>query len=122
MKLSLYIMRKLIKNAPNVNGGTMADVAFLLLIFFLVSSTIHNDYGISSTISKAFAVPDSVTIVQTNLLLNRYGELMLENNEVDFEDLSEEIASNFDKRKAIKNVLVLKTEREVEYSFFIQAL
>ncbi len=115
-------MQRLIKKTPEVNSGTMADVAFLLLVFFLVSTTIHNDYGISSTISKPYAVPDSISIVQSNLIINRAGQLLLGSNQVNFESLSTEIASGFDKRKTVKNVLVVKTEREVEYSLFIKTL
>lgn len=40
------------RNTPTINAGSMADIAFLLLIFFLVTTTLDSETGIQKMIAK----------------------------------------------------------------------
>ena len=77
--------------APEVNAGSMADIAFLLLIFFLVTTTIEKDKGILRSLPP---IDDSETeppiIKQKNLftiLVNRDDRLLVEEEEMEIKDL-----------------------------------
>jgi biopolymer transport protein ExbD len=79
--------------APEVNAGSMADIAFLLLIFFLVTTTIEKDKGILRSLPP---IDDSQTeppiIKERNLftiLVNRDDRLLVEEKEMDIKDLKQ---------------------------------
>ena len=79
--------------APEVNAGSMADIAFLLLIFFLVTTTIEKDKGILRSLPP---IDDSQTeppiIKQKNLftiLVNRDDRLLVEEELMDIKDLKQ---------------------------------
>lgn len=115
-------MRKRSNKTDEINTGSMADIAFLLLVFFLVATTMQEDYGITSTLSKAFENVDSVNIVQSVLTVNRQGELMVNNEEVTLEQLSIKLSTEFLREIHTKNVIVVRTERDVAFSNFIATL
>jgi hypothetical protein len=79
------------RSAPEVNAGSMADIAFLLLIFFLVTTTIETDRGISRKLPP-IPVDDIVPpiIKQKNIftvIVNRNNDLLVEDQLMDLKDL-----------------------------------
>mgnify|MGYP006282948913 CR=1 FL=1 len=78
------------RNYPHVNAGSMADIAFLLLIFFLVTTTIQTDEGISKKLPKKNINRPDVKIKEKNLftiLINAQGDLLVENEPMQIKDL-----------------------------------
>ena len=76
---------------PEVNAGSMADIAFLLLIFFLVATTIPNDKGIIRKLPNPCPTNDcDIKLNERNVLriaLNESGELLINNKLIQFKDL-----------------------------------
>ena len=80
------------RSSPEVNAGSMADIAFLLLIFFLVTTTIETDSGISRKLPPMEESEEDVVIKQKNIftvLLNGKDQLLVEDELMVLEDLRE---------------------------------
>lgn len=76
--------------APEVNAGSMADIAFLLLIFFLVTTTIETDSGINRKLPPMEEQTDPPVIKKKNIftvLLNGQDQLLVEDEIMELKDL-----------------------------------
>ena len=77
---------------PEVNAGSMADIAFLLLIFFLVTTTIGVDQGINRKLPAIQDIKDDSVINERNILtvlVNMNNQLLVEEELLDIRDLRE---------------------------------
>ena len=69
------------RSSPEVNAGSMADIAFLLLIFFLVTTTIETDSGINRKLPPMEELEDPPITKQKNIftvVVNKYNQLLVE--------------------------------------------
>ena len=80
------------REIQEINAGSMADIAFLLLIFFLVSTTMDTDSGI---LTKLPPMPEEkqdeqVDVKERNIfvvLVNRNDQLLVEGELMNIRDL-----------------------------------
>ena len=80
-----------------INAGSMADIAFLLLIFFLVTTTMDVDSGIARKLPEKTEDTPEVIIKEKNVLdivVNRNNQLLVENEFVEVSDIRQ-IAIDF---------------------------
>ncbi len=78
------------RSSPEVNAGSMADIAFLLLIFFLVTTTIETDSGISRKLPPIEESEEDVVIKQKNIftvLLNGKDQILVEDELMELEEI-----------------------------------
>ena len=92
---------------PEINAGSMADIAFLLLIFFLVTTTMNVDSGISKKLSEK-PPPDYVppVIKQKNIFevtINRNNDLFVEGAVMEMKDLKDAAKKFIDNGGGIGN-------------------
>ena len=81
------------RSSPEVNAGSMADIAFLLLIFFLVTTTIETDSGISRKLPPIQEEEVEPPIIKEKnifqVIVNRNNELLVEDELMELGDLKE---------------------------------
>jgi len=100
--------------------ASLADIAFLLLIFFLVTTTIDVDRGIGLTLPAKGEETEVRSKNITNLLINAQGEVLLDNELVNMSDVNRRI-----REKIVENpklIVSVKTDRLTKYDVFVQAL
>ncbi|PIB27421.1 biopolymer transporter ExbD [Maribacter sp. 4U21] len=131
--------------APEVSAGSMADIAFLLLIFFLVTTTIETDAGLDRMLPPIEPPDTDVVIKQKNIFqvnINKNGQLLADEELIELKDLREKAKAFLDnggapsgspeycnyckgKRDASssdnpsKAIISLKNDRETKYSTYI---
>lgn len=122
------------RGAVTINSSSMADIAFLLLIFFLVTTTIANDKGLTLRLPPD---PDEIEDIQVRIpernifkiLLNSSDKLLVENEPMDDPRLIREMVKEFvlnngvnpDLSDSPKDAIVsIKTNRGTSYKKFIE--
>ena len=121
------------RGSATINSSSMADIAFLLLIFFLVTTTIANDKGLTLQLP-----PNPEDVEQTDIkipernifkiLINSSDKLLVENEPLENAREIREMVKKFVENNGVdptlsdspeKAIVSIKTNRGTSYESFI---
>lgn len=103
-----------------IPSASLADIAFLLLIFFLVATTIDVDKGLDLVLPPIGSEIEIAKKNITNLLINSEGQILLDNQVVNVEEVDDII-----REKLLVNdklIVSVKTDRRTKYEIYIKVL
>lgn len=107
------------EKAPEINAGSMADIAFLLLVFFLVTTTMDSDLGMMRKLPPPLPpdMPKPPPIKDRNVfvvLANANDQLLVEGELMDISQLKD-AAKDFIANPMNKETLPEKKPVDVKY-------
>ena len=130
----MAMLKKRSRHEAEIPTSSMADIAFLLLIFFLVTTTIDVDTGIVMQLPPPLDPEQKPPPIQERnmlaVLVNAEGQILLENepaplNQVRLDVIKHVTNNGADPRYAEspnKAIVSLKTDRKTPYDMYIQVL
>lgn len=126
------INRKKERESPQINASSMADIAFLLLIFFLVTTKIDSDKGMTILLPPySEAPPPDIEIKDKNVfkvLVNSKDQLLVEDKPTEIEQLRSKAIEFIDNNGKVKDlsdnpqkaVISFRGDRGTSYKRYIE--
>ena len=108
------------RGMTEVNSSSMADIAFLLLVFFLVTTTISMDKGISLVLPAEGNELEVNKKNISNILINESGKILLDDVPVKLKALKQKIDKKIAGNANI--IFSVQTHKRTKYQAYLNVL
>ena len=112
-------MKKRVR-AGEIPTASMADIAFLLLIFFLVTTTIDMDKGLGLVLPPKGEEKEIPKRNISNILINARGDILLDKEPIQMRDVRQVVRE----KMAVNDKLIfsVKTHPKAKYQAYVNVL
>ncbi|MBI65349.1 MAG: biopolymer transporter ExbD [Candidatus Marinimicrobia bacterium] len=114
------MLKKTRRSVQEINSSSMADIAFLLLVFFLVTTTISLDKGISLILP---AEGNELEVNKNNIinvLVNDQGQVLIDDRPAKIRDIKSMAIKRIKKNENV--IFSVLTTKRTKYKHYIQVL
>jgi biopolymer transport protein ExbD len=108
------------RDLQEINSSSMADIAFLLLVFFLVTTTISMDKGISLVLPSEGNEMEVNKSNIVNILVNETGKVLLDDKPTRLKNIK-----GIAERRITQNdkvIFSVQTHPRTKYQVYVQVL
>ena len=114
------MINKTRRNLQEINSSSMADIAFLLLVFFLVTTTISMDKGISLVLPSEGNEMEVNKNNIVNILVNESGKVLLDDKPTKLKDIKSIAEKKITQNDKI--IFSVQTHPRTKYQIYVQVL
>lgn len=113
-------LRKRTRIKASIPTSTMADIAFLLIVFFLVTTSFSHDKGLGLTLPPQGSSTRVPSRNITHVWINAAGEIMHDQEIVTLEQMGERVRNMTVENENL--IVSIKTDPDTQYSFFVDVV
>ncbi|MHB9028119.1 MAG: ExbD/TolR family protein [Candidatus Latescibacterota bacterium] len=114
------IERKRARIAASIPTSSMADIAFLLIVFFLVTTSMSQDKGLGLTLPPNGAATRVPSRNITRVWINNLGQIAHDEEEVTLEQLGNRIKTMTEENQNL--IVSIKTASDSQYETFVDVV
>ena len=108
------------RDLQEINSSSMADIAFLLLVFFLVTTTISMDKGISLVLPAEGNELEVNKKNIINILVNESGKVLIDDQPILIKNISKAVEKLIGKNPNL--IFSVQTHPLTKYQIYIKVL
>ena len=119
------IFRRKHREVPELNTTSTADISFMLLVFFLVTSSMGSDRGLGRQLSPMDAPQrqEQQDISRSNVLevrLDEHDVMYCDDRRVTRQELQQQVESFLASRMTDQYVIAVETDRKTSYNAYFE--
>ncbi len=115
------VKRVRMEEEAEIPTASMADIAFLLIIFFMTTTNFAREKGLKFLLPEKKDQPQELKIAKKNLLkisINDRGEVFLNDEQINPNSLEKEIKRRLEENK--KLIILIRTHEKAPYGMMIK--